>query len=543
LEEEKMTVTQCLIIALLGYLSSIYSPWLALGGWYTLGRPLIAGLAVGIVLGDVTAGILLGCAVQTLFIGLVTPGGSMPADVNFAAWIGIPLAMVAGSDVNFALTLSVPLSFLGVFAVLATITFNSIFVHRQDKYIELGKLEKAVRIPVTGQITNFVLRFFPIFVCNYFGAQFVPAFVEKIPIEVIGILAAFGQLLPLIGFAILLKYVCKRTIDLIYYFTGFVLSAALGLPIVPILSFASLFAYFDYRYSSRTEPVKPVQTESGGKEDVQRLLSKKDVFSCYRSWLVWNLSVQNMERMEGPAIIRMLGVVREKLYPGDHEKQKELLARHEPFFNTEPYLGCIVPGIVLGMEEENARSEQGVPGELLTGVKTALMGPMAGIGDSLYVGTLIPILLAVAIGISSKTGSLFGPIFYIALHLGIMFPLTWFLFNRGYSMGLSAVSSILEGGIKDRFTHAMSIVGLTIVGAITSEYVKIKTSWTMMQGDELMLDVNAALNKIFPNVITLILALTTYWLMSKKKIKIGLMFLIYFVFSIVALLAGLINVQ
>ena len=57
----------------------------------------------------------------------------------------------------------------------------------------------------------------------------------------------------------------------------------------------------------------------------ERLLSKKDVFRCYRSWLLWNLSVQNMERMQGPAIVRMLGMVMDKLYPGDREKQKELL--------------------------------------------------------------------------------------------------------------------------------------------------------------------------------------------------------------------------
>ena len=539
-----MTVWQSLILALLGYLSSIYSPWLALGGWYTLGRPLIAGLFAGIVLGDIPTGIILGCAVQTLFIGLVTPGGSMPADVNFAAWIGIPLAMVAGADANYALALSVPLSFLGVVAVLATVTINSMFVHRQDRYIEQGRLEKAERIPIVGQSTNFIVRFIPIFLCNYFGAQFVPQFVDSIPIEVAGILAAFGQILPLIGFAILLKYVCKRALDLIYYLIGFVLSAALGLPIVPILAFASLFALIDYRYSKKNEPESELDADTPVDEEaeVKRLLSKKDVFRCYRSWLVWNLSVQNMERMEGPAIIRMLGVVREKLYPGDREKQKELLARHEPFFNTEPYMGCIVPGVVLGMEEENARKEESVPAELLTGVKTALMGPMAGIGDSLYVGTLIPILLSIALGISGATGSIIGPVFYIVAHLGIMFPLTWFLFHRGYSTGINAAMGILGGGIKDRLSGAMNIVGLTITGAITSEYVTIKTGWVMMQGEEVMLDMNTALNGILPNVITLLIGLATFWLMSVKKVKIGWMFLIYFVFSVLALLSGLISV-
>ena len=72
--------------------------------------------------------------------------------------------------------------------------------------------------------------------------------------------------------------------------------------------------------------------------------------------MFWNLSVQNMERMQAPAIIRMLGIVKDKFYP-TIKSSKELLERHKPFFNTEPYVGSIVPGIVLGMEEEKAKGE------------------------------------------------------------------------------------------------------------------------------------------------------------------------------------------
>ena len=75
-----MTLLQALLIALFGYLSSNYSPWCfgQLGGWYTMGRPLVSGLIIGVILG--TCGWnLMGAAVQTLYIGLVTPGLSMPA--------------------------------------------------------------------------------------------------------------------------------------------------------------------------------------------------------------------------------------------------------------------------------------------------------------------------------------------------------------------------------------------------------------------------------------------------------------------------------
>ena len=534
-----MNVLQCLLLALFGSVSALFSPWLMHAGWLTLGRPLIAGTVVGLILGDLTTGILLGCAVQTLYIGLVTPGGSMPADVNYVAWIGIPLTMIVKADAAFALALSPALSFLGVLATLLTVTINSFFVHRQDSLIGRGKLESAMRIPIIGQVSNFIVRFFPIFLFNYFGQGLVQQLYESIPIEVIGILAGFGNVLPLVGFAILLKLICKRNFDLIYYLVGFVLVAVMKFPIVPVLIFAALFAYLDFRYSASDEQAVVTPLIAKPEKTEERLLNKKDVFSCCTSWVLWNLSVQNLERMQAPAVIRMVGLVKDKLYPNDREKQQALLARHEPFFNTEPFLGSIVPGVILGMEEENARSQQGVPDELIAGVKTALMGPMAGIGDSLYIGTLIPILLAIAIGMSSSSGSIVGPLFYIVAHLGIMMPVTWLLFFQGYNMGLSAATTILGGGIKDRITQAMSIVGLTIVGAITCEYVTIRTGWVMMQGEEVMLDMNAALDGIFPNVITLLLALLVYWLMAKKNVKIGWMFLLLFVFAVVALLTGL----
>ncbi|HOJ00927.1 MAG TPA: PTS system mannose/fructose/sorbose family transporter subunit IID [Anaerolineaceae bacterium] len=527
-----MTIWQALLISIFGYFSSIYSPWLIglLGGWYTIGRPLVSGLIIGLILGDVQQGIIIGAAIQAMYIGLVTPGGSMPADVNFAAWIGIPLAIISGADASYAVSLSIALSFMGVMAVYATASFNSVFVHKMDRYITDGKLEKAMNIPVVGQITNFVCRFIPIFLANYLGAQFVPTMVSLIPEWLGGILTLLGSILPLVGFALLLQYVVKKKLDLIYYLIGFILVAVFKIQIIPVVLFGLLFAYMDLRYTQTDFSVlKKTKTEKT--DDKKKLLSKKDVHSAYWNWMFWNLSVQNFERMEAPAIIRMLGKVKEKLYPGNKEAQKELLARHEAFFNTEPYIGSIVPGIVLGMEEQSAVNKED-SADLISGIKTALMGPFAGIGDSLYVGTLIPILLSIALGLSTDSGNVMGPVFYVISHLAIMLPLTWFLFKSGYSMGMESAQLVLSGGIKDKITQAMNIIGLVVVGAITSMYVNVKTGLTFTQGD-MVIDLNQTLNGLFPNLITVLLGLATYYLMAEKKMKIGWLFLVFIAVAIV----------
>ncbi|WWR16716.1 PTS sugar transporter subunit IIC [Lachnospiraceae bacterium JLR.KK008] len=248
-----MSIFQALLLALFGWMSSIYCPVLSggLGGWYTLGRPLVSGMVIGIIMGDVQTGIIMGAAIQMLYIGLVTPGGAMPADVNFASWIGIPLAMAAGAGQEFALALAVPLSTLGVFAVYGLCAINLFFVHKQDAYIDSGELDKAARIPIIGQITNIMLRFFPILIINYFGADLVATLVEMMPVWLTDILQIFANMLPLVGFMLLMRTLVKKDLDLIYFVLGFVLVSVMGLGMIPIVIFALVIAYLKYQMSEK----------------------------------------------------------------------------------------------------------------------------------------------------------------------------------------------------------------------------------------------------------------------------------------------------
>ena len=248
-----MSIFQALLLALFGWMSSIYSPVLmgGLGGWYTLGRPLVSGMVIGIILGDVQTGIIMGAAIQMLYIGLVTPGGAMPADVNFASWIGIPLAMVSGAGTEFALALAVPLSTLGVFAVYGLCAINLFFVHKQDAYVEKGEFDKAAHIPIVGQITNIVLRFFPILIINYFGADPVTKLVEIMPVWLTDILQIFANMLPLVGFMLLMRTLVKKDLDLIYFVLGFVLVSVANLGMIPIVIAALVIAYLKYQTTEK----------------------------------------------------------------------------------------------------------------------------------------------------------------------------------------------------------------------------------------------------------------------------------------------------
>ncbi|MDF9825739.1 mannose/fructose/N-acetylgalactosamine-specific phosphotransferase system component IID [Breznakia sp. PF5-3] len=264
-------------------------------------------------------------------------------------------------------------------------------------------------------------------------------------------------------------------------------------------------------------------------------LNKKDIRKCYRNWITFALGCQNMERMMAPAFVRMFGLVADKLYDNEEEKIA-LLQRHTQFFNTEEAMGSIIPGIILGMEEKRAEGEA-IPDDLIQSTKTALMGPFAGIGDSLFGGTLRPILCSIAMGLAAE-GNVTGPLFYCLAWLGVIVPSTWLLFSRGYKLGMNGTDWIFAGGKKDAITRGANLIGLIVVGAISAQYVVAQSGWSYVSGD-MEITFQGILDSIMPCLLPLALTLFAWYLLDKKNLKIGKVFLIFIVIAVVASLSEL----
>ena len=129
----------------------------------------------------------------------------------------------------------------------------------------------------------------------------------------------------------------------------------------------------------------------------EKKLSKKALNKSFRNWFYGHLTCFSQEHMQ------TFGYLYDT-----REEQTEALKTYSAFFNTEPQLGTVIVGMTAGLEEAKANGED-IDGEMINGIRAGLMGPVAGIGDSLLVGTLIPILLGVALGMSSG-GSPLGAI-------------------------------------------------------------------------------------------------------------------------------------
>lgn len=232
-----MTFLQAVLIALFAYLAWIATPWLGGQGisYHVFGKPLVAGLIVGLIMGDVKNGIIIGATINALYIGAVTPGGAMASDINIAGYVGTALALSTGVSAEMAVSIAVPLGLVGTFVWQLFATINSFLVHKTDKYAAEGNVAKLTFMTLgLPQMIAFVLRFIPVFLVLYFGVSAAQNIVQFIPEWLTKIITVIGGMLPALGMAVLLKMLLSTPSLLGYFILGFILIAALGLPIFTV---------------------------------------------------------------------------------------------------------------------------------------------------------------------------------------------------------------------------------------------------------------------------------------------------------------------
>ena len=174
----------------------------------------------------------------------------------------------------------------------------------------------------------------------------------------------------------------------------------------------------------------------------------------------------NYERQMHMGFMYGMAPVLDKLYADDEERKKEAYQRHMEFFNCTPQLTPFIMGLAASMEEQNANSEEGeFQTESISMIKTSLMGPFAGIGDSFFQGTIR--IITFGIGLSfAQQGSILGPILAVLL---FAIPSLLFAYNAtffGYRSGNKYLAKLYQEGLMDRVMHFASIVGLAVVGGV-----------------------------------------------------------------------------
>lgn len=288
-------------------------------------------------------------------------------------------------------------------------------------------------------------------------------------------------------------------------------------------------------------------------------VSKKTLNSSFWRWFYGNLTCFSHEHMQTFGYMWSMLPIIQELYETKDE-QAEKLQTYYPFFNTEPQIGSIVVGITAGLEEARANGAEEIDDEMINGIRAGLMGPLAGIGDSLIVGTYIPVLLGIALGLA-EGGSIIGPMFYIVVwNVTSIFFQKW-IYNKGYELGGSAVE-VIVGEQATALRESVIVMGQVIVGAMAGTWVSITTAISLTTSKQtqdvktLVIEGSKVVEKVtqqsvdvpvllqekldgaFPGVLTLLFVLGCWWLMAKKAVSPIKIMLLMVVVAIVGVLIG-----
>jgi mannose/fructose/N-acetylgalactosamine-specific phosphotransferase system component IIC len=216
---------QALLIGLGYYLAN--SPWLAgNGGFFGLYRPLVGGFVVGIILGDPVKGAEIGAAINVLYLGFISAGGSIPADPSVAGWVGTALAIGANADAKTAITIGLAVGLVGTVIFFSRMSVDAVFAHWADARAEEGDIRGVALMNwLPPQVYLFIISVVPATVAVYVGSQVVADWLAWLGANTPWVLKGFqiaGGLLPAIGIAMNMRFIFRGS-AIPYFFIGYLL--------------------------------------------------------------------------------------------------------------------------------------------------------------------------------------------------------------------------------------------------------------------------------------------------------------------------------
>ena len=223
----------------------------------------------------------------------------------------------------------------------------------------------------------------------------------------------------------------------------------------------------------------------------------------------------NFERMQALGFCFSMVPAIKRLYPENNEARRQAIKRHLEFFNTHPYVAAPVLGVTLAMEEQRANGAE-IDDGAINGIKVGLMGPLAGVGDPIFWGTVRPVFAALGAGIA-MSGSLLGPLLFFILFNAVRLLTRYYGVAYGYRKGVDIVKD-MGGGFLQKLTEGASILGM---GALVNKWTHVNiplvvSTITGQDGQTRVTTVQTILDQLMPGLVPLLLTFACMWLLRKK---------------------------
>ncbi len=493
-----------------------------------INRPVILAPVVGLILGDVVTAIKIGAIIQPMFLAFTGAGGTVVWDPQAGTIMGCVIVMSSNLPLEQALTVALPVSLL--FAQLHTVRriWFAYPAAMADKAALKGN-DRAIIFygGIFCQLSRVVIFMIPMFISIMLGAEAIGRLMANFPVWLKNAMNAVGGMLPAIGMAMTVRVIGRREL-LPFFLGGFFLVqyTKIGGMYLALIGAFVMFVYSLTIKSDRKDEDTTIESADVASQDAKLLLTKKDVTRMWMRWIFYAEQSNSFARLQSIAFCIAFVPMLKKLYGNDPQAYSDALTRHLMFFNTDGIVGSLIFGIVAAMEEQRAL---GVPidAAAIIGIKAGLMGPFAGIGDTIKGSIYAPLVIILLLPLAQQ-GNIMGPILTLVIICAGLWSLAYSLCHMGYRLGTQAALTVLKSGSFIKFIDVASVLGLFMLGGISASMVKVTTPIWIATGATPVLVQKGLLDAIVPGLLPLGVLMGVYAYLQKGTIQKAVLLLTVF---------------
>ncbi|MFC5651116.1 PTS system mannose/fructose/sorbose family transporter subunit IID [Paenibacillus solisilvae] len=475
-----------------------------------LERPIVLAPLTGLIMGDFHTGLIIGGSLELIFMGASNIGGSVPPNYTIGSVLGTALAISSGQGIETALLIAVPAALLGVFCEVIAKTVCVFFVNAADRMAANGNDKGISRMVHLGNIVHFLADAIPTFIALQLGAEAVSLITNDIPTWLKSGMAVAGNILPALGFALLLTTLASPSL-FPFLFIGFIIAAYLKVGVLGVALLAIMCAIIMQARKNNQDEYEDMNEGEESTSLATSVLSKKDMRQLYfRSFSMQ--SAFSFDRMQALGFTWAMIPILRKLYKDKSEEFKEALKRHIIFFNTHPWLPGPILALTTELEIKKSRGED-IDTKAIQGLKSGLMGPIAGVGDSMFHATLRPLVGGIAASLALQ-GNPIAPLLFFVVVNAVHLYVRWYTMKKGFELGDRIFGVMSSGGIR-KIMEGATMTGLMALGALIATWLNVTTplKYTVQEAS---VSIQSMLDGIMPKLLPLALTLLVFWLIRKR---------------------------
>ncbi|EAD8057855.1 PTS system mannose/fructose/sorbose family transporter subunit IID [Listeria monocytogenes] len=258
-------------------------------------------------------------------------------------------------------------------------------------------------------------------------------------------------------------------------------------------------------------------------QDFEKVLKRRDLIAANFRWLFASQICWNYERMMSTGYLYSILPTLRKLYKTDDDL-KDMMNMHNQFFNTNPMVGGLILGMDMAIEEREKKASK----EVVTGLKTGLMGPFAGVDDTIF-GVILPTIFGSIAAYMGLQGNVTGVVIWVLVNI-LVVGARFTLLPLGYKQGAKLVTEFADR--LNALTDAAILLGVTVVGALIPTVIKATVPFVYKSG-KVELKMQDMLDQIMPSLVPVLLVALIYALLGHKKMTSTKAILLVMVIAII----------